>query len=89
MKQLTAFTPAPLITDGDEFWSINNDGTDNDAAVGADYATGHSYCSLVHENQLYIFGHGFYIFSSSFHFRSEYYETLIEKLQPIHGKCCT
>ena len=88
VKQLTAFTPAPLITNAAEFWSVNNDGTDNDAAVGADYATGHSFCSLVHENKLYILGHGFYIFSS-FHFRSEYYETLIEKLQPIHGKCCT
>ena len=64
VKQLTAFTPAPLITDAAEFWSINNDDTDNDAAVGADYATGHSYCSLVHQNQLYILGHGFYIFSS-------------------------
>jgi len=61
VKQLTAFTPAPLITDAAEFWSINNDGTVNDAAVGADYATGHSYCSLVHEDQLYILGSNVYM----------------------------
>lgn len=64
VKQLTAFTPAPLITNAAEFWSENNDGTDNDA-VGADYATGHSYCSLVHENKLYILGSNLYMVNAA------------------------